>query len=181
MKVSITGRHMDITDALKTYTEAKVGKLEKYLPSGAEAVVTMWVEKYRHKVEVQIKVNGILIQAQEETAEMYASIDRTLDKIGRQVKKYKDRLKRRKGRGEAPQPRRGPEQGPEEGPAERIPAIIKTKRFDMKPMSAEEAVMQMELLDKDFFVFSNIASGDLSVIYKRRDGNVGLIEPLTTG
>ena len=177
MNITVNGRHMEITDALKSYATDKVGKLEKYLPAGADAVVTLGVEKFRHKAEVLIKVNGILIQAHEETEEMYASIDNVIDKIGRQVRKYKEKLKGHKGRGEekgaaAAAPREA------EAPEERIPEIIKTKRFSMKPMTPEEAVMQMELLDKDFFVFSNASTGHVSVIYKRKDGNVGLIEPV---
>jgi len=173
MNITVNGRHMDMTDALKAYAAEKVGKLEKYLTPGSEAVVTLSVEKYRHRAEVQIKANGILIQAQEETGEMYSSIDQVLDKLERQVKKYKERLKEHKGRGEE----KGAHPEPE-GERERIPEIIKTKRFDMKPMTPEEAVMQMDLLDKDFFVFSNVSTGSLNVIYRRNDGNVGLIEPL---
>lgn len=173
MNITVNGRHMEITDALRSYATEKVAKLDKYLPSGAEAVVTFNVEKYRHKAEVQIKVNGIVIQAQEETEAMYASIDKVIDKLERQVKKYKEKLKDHKGRGEE----RPVAAAEAESESERIPEIIKTKKFDMKPMTADEAVMQMELLDKEFFVFSNIATGALSVIYKRRDGNVGLIEP----
>lgn len=174
MNITIIGRHMEVTDALKAYAEDKVKKLEKYLPLGAEASVTLGVEKYRRRAEVQIKVNGILIQAQDETDEMYSSIDKVMDKVSRRVRKYKERLKDKKGRGEE---KAGAAMA-EEGPVESIPEIIKTKRFDMKPMSAEEAVMQMELLDKEFYVFSNIETGDLNVIYRRKDGNVGLIEPL---
>jgi len=174
MNITVTGRHMEVTDALKTYAEDKVKKLEKYLPAGAEAVITLGVEKFRRKAEVQIKVNGILIQAQDETDEMYSSIDKVLDKLSRRVRKYKEKLKDKKGRGEE----KLAAVAAEEGQVERIPEIIKTKRFDMKPMTAEEAVMQMELLDKDFFVFSNITTGDLNVIYKRNDGNIGLIEPV---
>ena len=174
MNITVNGRHMEITDALKSYATDKVAKLEKYLPSGAEAVVTLGVEKFRHKAEVLIKVNGILIQAHEETEAMYTSIDNVIDKIGRQVKKYKEKLKGHKGRGEE---KAAAASAPREAESERIPEIIKTKRFDMKPMTPEEAVMQMELLDKDFFVFSNASTGNVNVIYKRRDGNVGLIEP----
>ena len=172
MNIVINGRHMEITDALKSYASDKVSKVEKYLPEGTEAVVTLEVEKFRHKAEVLIKVNGILIQAHEETEEMYSSIDKVMDKVGRQVRKYKEKLKGHKGRGEELVL---PETGVE---VERIPEIIKIKRFDMKPMTPEEAVMQMELLDKDFFVFSNASTGHVSVIYKRKDGNVGLIEPV---
>jgi len=171
MNIVVNGRHMEITDALKSYASEKVSKVDKYLPEGTEAVVTLEVEKFRHKAEVQLKVNGILIQAHEETEEMYASIDKVMDKIGRQVRKYKEKLKGHKGRGEEMVI---PEAGFE---TELIPEIIKIKRFDMKPMAPEEAVMQMELLDKDFFVFSNVTSGAVNVIYKRKDGNIGLIEP----
>jgi ribosome hibernation promoting factor len=173
MNIVVNGRHMEITDALKSYASEKVSKVDKYLPEGTEAVVTLEVEKFRHKAEVQLKVNGILIQAHEETEEMYASIDKVMDKIGRQVRKYKEKLKGHKGRGEEVVI---PEAGFE---TELIPEIIKIKRFDMKPMAPEEAVMQMELLDKDFFVFSNVTSGSVNVIYKRKDGNIGLIEPVS--
>ena len=173
MNIVVNGRHMEVTDALKSYASEKVSKVDKYLPEGTEAIVTLEVEKFRHKAEVQLKVNGILIQAHEETEEMYASIDKVMDKIGRQVRKYKEKLKGHKGRGEE---MAIPEAGFE---TELIPEIIKIKRFDMKPMAPEEAVMQMELLDKDFFVFSNVTSGAVNVIYKRKDGNIGLIEPVS--
>lgn len=176
MNITVIGRHMEVTDALKTYAEDKLRKLEKYLPAGADATVTLGVEKYRRRAEVQIKVNGILIQAQDETDEMYSSIDKVLDKVVRRVRKYKEKLKDKKGRGEE---KVAAAMAVEEGPVETIPEIIKTKRFSMKPMTAEEAVMQMELLDKEFFVFSNIGTGDLNVIYRRNDGNIGLIEPLS--
>jgi ribosome hibernation promoting factor len=171
MNIIFNARHMETTDALKTYAFEKVKKLEKYLPESADANITLAVEKFRHKAEVQIKVNGLIIQASEETEEMYSSIDNVADKIGRQVKKYKEKLKGHKGKGE------GREFAPAEEETERIPEIIKTKRFDMKPMTPEEAVMQMELLDKDFFVFSNFSTGAINVIYRRNDGNIGLIEP----
>ncbi len=171
MNIIFNARHMDTTDALKAYAVEKVKKLEKYLPESADASITLAVEKFRHKAEVQIKVNGLIIQASEETEEMYNSIDNVTDKIGRQVRKYKEKLKGHKGKGEGREIHAGEEE------SERIPEIIKTKRFDMKPMTEEEAVMQMELLDKDFFVFSNFSTGAINVIYRRRDGNIGLIEP----
>ena len=173
MNVTVKGRHMDITDALKSYAVEKVTKVGKYLPESSEAQITLAVEKFRHKAEVLIKTNGILIQASEESEEMYASIDKVMDKLNRQVKKYKERLKGHKGVGLE---KGAPAEHVEEG--EKIPEIIRTKRFDMKPMTPEEAVMQMDLLDKEFFVFANVNTGAVSVIYRRRDGNVGLIEPL---
>jgi len=179
MNISVTGRHVDVTDAMRAYAEEKVAKLDKYLPDNSDASIVLGVEKYRHKAEIQINVNGILIQAQEETDEMYASIDKALDKLSRRLRRYKEKLKAKKGRGEekvlAPA-----EPAEPLSPEERIPQIIKTKRFEMKPMTPEEAVMQMELLDKNFFVFSNMGTGVLNVIYKRVDGNIGLIEPVVS-
>jgi putative sigma-54 modulation protein len=115
----------------------------------------------------------VLIQASEETAEMYSAIDLLVEKIERRVRRYKEKLvdhKHQTNKAAALAPSASSQE-------ERIPQIIKIKRFDLKPMLPEEAVMQMELLDKDFFIFSNIGSGHINVIYKRKDGNVGLIEP----
>lgn len=173
MNIIVNGRHMEITPALKTYAEEKVGKFGRYLSDISEAVVTLSIEKkYRHKAEVLLRANGVLIQAEGVTGEIYSSIDEVVEKLERQVKKYKEKLvSRRKGGGKAA------------GEAERSAApetgtIIKNKRFELKPMSPDEASMQMELLDKDFFVFINDISEDINVIYKRRDGNFGLIEPI---
>ena len=174
MQVSVVGRHIEVTDALKQYATEKFSRLEKYLPKTVQAVITLSVvKKVHHIAEAAIKSNGVLIQASEETEEMYSAIDLLIEKIERRVRRYKERLvdhKHQGGKGEG--------LGAESAPAEdRIPQIIKTKRFDLKPMQPEEAVMQMELLDKDFFIFSNAGNGQVNVIYKRKDGNVGLIEP----
>ncbi len=172
MNIIISGRHLEITPALKTYAEEKVKKFERYLSDISEATVTLSIEKkYRHKAEVLLKANGVLIQAEGVTGEIYSSIDEVVEKLERQVKKYKDKLvSRRKGIAKAAESAASP-------PAE-TGAIIKNKRFELKPMSPDEASMQMELLDKDFFVFINDISEDINVIYKRRDGNFGLIEPV---
>jgi putative sigma-54 modulation protein len=179
MNIIVTGRHLEVTQALRSYAEEKIKKVGKYFNHVTEAIITLSVEKYRHKAEVQLRANGVLIQAEEVTGEMYSSIDRVMDKIERQVKKFKEKITRHhKGRGEEtalPKETSTPETPEkEEGP----PKIIRKKRFAMKPMSPEEAVMQMELLDKDFFIFANDSTGDINVIYRRKDGNVGLIEPL---
>jgi putative sigma-54 modulation protein len=175
MQVSVIGRHIEVTDALRQYATEKFGKLERYLPKGVQAVITLSVvKKVHHFAEAVIKSNGVLIQASEETGEMYSAIDLLIEKIERRVRRYKEKLvdhKHQGGRGEAAAG------APAAHPEDRVPQIIKTKRFDLKPMLPEEAVMQMELLDKQFFIFSNAGSGHVSVIYKRRDGNVGLIEP----
>jgi len=173
MNIIVTGRHLDITPALKKYAEEKIKKFGRYLSNISEATVTLSVEKYRHKVEVLLKVNGVLIQAEAITGEIYSSIDEVVEKLERQIKRYKEKLvSHRKGEGKA-----GGIQ-PEFSPVEEAGRIIKNKKFELKPMSPDEAAMQMELLDKDFFVFTNDGSGNINVIYRRKDGNFGLIEPM---
>jgi putative sigma-54 modulation protein len=174
MQVSVLGRHIEVTEALKQYATEKFSRLEKYLPKGIQVVVTLSVvKKVHHHAEAVIKSSGLLIQASEETEEMYSAIDLLVEKIERRAKKYKEKLvdhKHQTNKAEAAASALS-------SPDEHIPQIIKVKRFDLKPMTPEEAVMQMELLDKEFFIFSNIDSGSVNVIYKRKDGNVGLIEP----
>ncbi|MDH5202016.1 MAG: ribosome-associated translation inhibitor RaiA [Nitrospirota bacterium] len=173
MNIILTGRHLEITPALKKYAEEKIKKFDRYISNISEAIVTLSVEKYRHKAEVLLKVNGVLIQAEGITGEIYASIDDVVEKLERQIKKYKEKLiSHRKSEGKS-----------SALPLETTPAIetgriIKNKRFEMKPMSPDEAAMQMELLDKNFFIFTNVGSGEINVIYRRNDGNFGLIEPI---
>lgn len=173
MNIIVTGRRLEVTPALRNYAEKKIKRFDRYLANISEAVVTLSVEKYRHKVEVLLKVNGVLIQAESITGEVYSSIDEVAEKLGRQIKKYKEKLvSHRKSEGKT---------GlivPETATPAEAGKIIKNKRFELKPMSPDEAAMQMDLLDKDFFVFTNDSSGDINVIYRRRDGNFGLIEPV---
>lgn len=169
MNIIVNGRHLEVTPALKSYAEEKLRKFDRYLSQITEAIVTLTVEKYRHKAEVLIKANGVLIQAEGVTGEIYSSIDEVVEKLETQVKKYKEKLvSHRKGEVKAPAAA---------APEQETGKIIKKKRFDMKPMSPDEAAMQMELLDKAFFVFSNQTTGEINVIYRRNDGNFGLIEP----
>ena len=173
MNIIITGRHLEVTAALKAYAEKKIQRFDRYLSNITEAVVTISVEKYRHKAEVLLKVEGVLIQAEGITGDVYSSIDEVAEKLDRQIKKYKEKLvshRKSEGRGGAIEAE--PPLAAEGG------KIIKNKRFELRPMSPDEAAMQMELLDKDFFVFTNDNSGVVNVIYKRRDGNFGLIEPV---
>jgi putative sigma-54 modulation protein len=171
MNIIINCRQMDLTKNLKEYAEQKIGRFSKYLNNITEASVTLSVEKYRHKAEVHLKANGSLLQAESITGEMYSSIDDVVEKLARQVKKHKDKIvSSRKGRSKSVAP-------PES--VESFPSIIKNKSYDIKPMSLEEAAMQMDLLDKEFFIFTNASSGDINVLYKRSDGNFGLIEPIT--
>lgn len=170
MNIIINCRQMDLTRNLRDYAEEKIGKFKKYLNNITEATVTLSVEKYRHKAEVHLKANGSLIQAESITGEMYSSIDEVVEKLARQVKKHKEKtVSHRKNKSKStalPESK------------ETIPSIIKNKSYDIKPMSVEEAAMQMDLLDRDFFVFTNASSGNINVLYKRADGNFGLIEPI---
>jgi|SRR3990172_11648077 len=174
MNIIINGRHLEITPALKSYAEEKVTKFDRYLSDISEAVVTLSIEKkYRHKAEVLLKANGVLIQAEGVTGEIYSSIDEVVEKLERRVKKYKEKLvSHRKGGAKTAEVSKKDSSLPETG------RIIKNKRFELKPMSPDEASMQMELLDKDFYVFINDLSNDVNVIYRRQDGNFGLIEPV---
>jgi len=176
MQVTVIGRHMEATDALKQYATERFQRFEKYLPHNSQATITLSVvKKVHHIADATIKANGILIQASEETQEMYSSIDLLYEKIERRVRKYKERLTDHKHQ-TAISEMAGVAQAAAH-PEDRIPQIIRNKRFDLKPMQPEEAVMQMELLDKPFFIFANASSGHVNVIYRRKDGNVGLIEP----
>lgn len=170
MNIIITGRHLELTDNLKEYAEEKIKKFGKYLTNISDIAVTLSVEKYRHKAEVLLKVNGVMIQAESITGEMYSSIDEVVEKLDRQIKKYKEKIvSHRKGEDRAQVSLESQEPSP---------SIIKKKSFNIKPMSPEEAAMQMELLDKNFFIFTNASSGSINVLYKRTDGNLGLIEPV---
>ncbi len=169
MMISVRGKNIDVTNALKEYVEKKLAKLEKYLDL-SEAQVTLAVEKGTHKVEVTIPVNGMILRGEEETGDMYASIDLVVEKLEKQINKYKARFnKKSRGEGKSGQP--AEEENYEE------PKIMKTKRFAVKPMPVEEAIMQMNLLGHSFFVFSNADTEEVNVLYKRKDGNYGLIEP----
>ncbi len=170
MNIIINGRHLEITPALRNYAEEKIGKFDKYISNISEAVVTLGVEKYRHKAEVLLKINGVMIQAESVTGEVYSAIDEVVEKLEKQIVKHKEKLHSyRKGEKRVLEAVATP-------PTEKG-RIIKHKKFEMKPMDPEDAVNNMELLDKDFFIFANLTSGDINVIYRRKDGNYGLIEP----
>ncbi len=175
MKMHVTGRHMEVTDALKSALEKKLGKLDKYFQSGGpiEANVTLGVQRELHTVEITLFLGGLILRSEDMTTDMYASIDAAVDKLERQIHKYKTRINR-KMREQGNEPLFFAE---EEAVMEEGPKIVRTKRFSVKPMSPEEAVLQMELLGHNFFVFRDGLSEDVAVVYKRNDGNYGLIEP----
>ncbi len=178
MKITTRGRNIELTEAIKEYVEEKVGKIERYFEDASiDAQVSLGVERERHIVEVTAFVDGLILRGEETTGDMYASIDGVIEKIERQIRKHKTRINRKLREktdefelkfGDGP----GEKEEPQDG------QIVKIKRFSLKPMSVEEAVMQMDLLGHDFFVFTNAESEEMNVVYKRKDGNYGLIEPL---
>jgi len=173
MKFQYRGKNIQVTDALKEYVEKRLGKLDKYFDNNPEAIVTLVVERDRHRVEVTMPVNGFILRGEEESPDMYACIDLVVDKLEKQISKYRTRIsKKSKG-----QSIRDMAPGTEIPVEDEPPAIVRTKRFAIKPMPLEEAVMQMNLLGHNFFVFSNAETEEVNVIYRRKDGNYGLIEP----
>lgn len=176
MQVNITGRHTEITDALRDYAEGKIRKMERYGSKANEANIILSVEKYRHIAEISLNLNGFIITAKEETEEMYSSIDKALDKIERQVRRYKEKLTDHKV---SPDTKRRNIQ-PDSSPIHKddLPRIIEKRKVVIKPMLPEEAIMQMETQKMNFYLFADPLNEKVKVIYKREDGNVGLIEPV---
>jgi len=176
MQIATTFRHMEPSDALKSYAEEKLERIKKYIDEPIVAQVYLTVEKIRHIVEISINAKGVTTKASEATNDMYAAIDAVIDKIERQLRRYKERLKAHKP---ADAPERQVQKkiiGAEELELSNEPVVIKTKTVSIKPMSVDEAVMQMDLMHKDFLVFTDAGSDSINVIYRRRDGNYGLIE-----
>jgi putative sigma-54 modulation protein len=172
MNLQVRGRNIEVTDALKNYVLKRVGKLDKYLDNAVDAMAIMSVEKGIHRIEVTIPLNGMYLRGEEGTGDMYSSIDLVVEKLEKQINKYKGKLSRR-GVRFAGEPRYVPSTPVEE---DDTPRLVRTKRFAIKPMPAEEAVLQMNLLGHSFFVFSNAETEQVNVVYKRKDGNYGLIE-----
>ncbi len=178
MQVMTTFRHMEQSEALKAYAEEKLERVTKYIDEPITAQVYFSVEKIRHIVEIVITGRGITTKASEATSDMYAAVDMVLDKIERQLKRYKEKLKDHKpgssGNGRTVSKKIFEAESLEASPE---PVVITTRTETAKPMAVEEAVMQMDLLHKDFLVFTDAGSGEINVLYRRKDGNFGLIEP----
>lgn len=171
LQLTITGRHMEITSPLREYIEKKFSRVEKYFKKGVDVHVSLSVEKMSHKIEVTVTVNGLLFRGEEATPDMYASIDQVADKIENQLKKYKEKTKGHKVKSSPWEEIKVVSEGEEDR------VLIKTQRYTFKPMSPEEAALQLNLSKNDFLVFTNAESDQINVIYHRRDGNYGLIAP----
>lgn len=174
MKITISGKNIEVTSALKSAVEKKLTKMDKYFNPDVEAHVTLSVQKTRKIIEVTIPFNGVILRGEESNDDMYASIDLVADKLERQIRKQKTKLERR-NHGDSLRFQLIPEYAGNKDEEEF--KIVRTKKFAIKPMSPEEAILQMELLGHNFFVYESADDGIVNVIYKRKDGNYGLIEP----
>jgi len=181
MEVTIRGRNVEVTSRLQDYVEKKVGKLDRYLPTISEAHMDIAVEKTRSAedrqvVQLTIRSKGSILRAEERNQDLFTAIDAVLDKMYRQIGRYKGKHHDRSRAG-------AEEIGGEELPVEVEPAqlvtgrIVRTKSFPMATINPEEAIEQMELLGHDFYVFFNADVGAINVLYRRKDGNYGLIQP----
>lgn len=173
MRYTITGRNIEVTPGLKSAVEEKIGKLERYFTPDTEVIVTLSVQKDRQKIEVTIPMKGNLIRAEETSNDMYVSIDLVEEVIERQLKKYKNKITDKHQSGGNFQQAFIDKDYPEEEEIQ----IVRTKKFDIKPMYPEDACIQMELLGHNFFVFFNAETEQVNVVYKRKGNTYGLIEP----
>lgn len=179
MRLQVKGKNVEVTDSMREYAEEKLSKLGRQLADPTRVELELAVERnpsisQNHVAEATIWTKGPILRAREASADHKVSIDQLVDKLERQVKRYRQK-RRPRGRGPLPETAL-----PEDGiPVDEEPRIVKSKRFAIKPMSPEEAVLQLELVGHDFFVFQNADTGDVNVVYRRRDGAYGLIEPQT--
>ena len=173
MRITISGRNIELTDGLKAAVEDKIGKLEKYFTPDTDVFVTLSVEKERQKIEVTIPVPGHIIRSEQVSNDMYVSIDLVEEVIERQLRKYKNKIVDKQQESTNFQKAYLDKDYEEDEEVK----IIRTKKFDMKPMYPEDACVQMELLGHDFFVFVNAEDDNVNVVYKRKGNTYGLIEP----
>jgi putative sigma-54 modulation protein len=174
MQTSVTFKNIDPSDHLKSYVSEKLNRFDKYLYNPAEANVVLSVEKFRHIAEINIIGDRLNINGKEETEDMYSAIDMTLDKLEKQIKKNKQKTReRRTGKGKA-----------KANPDTALMAMeedyekqVVVKNIDYKPMDVDEAIMQMDLMNGNFLVFTNARSDQVNVLYRRNDGDFGLIQP----
>ena len=181
MQLSVTFRHMEPSDALKDYAREKLSRIEKYLDSVLEANVVLSVEKFRHTADVTIVSDGFKVNGQEQTDDMYSAIDMVADKMERQVKRNRQKITGRKKSAKRAKAREDRIETivQDSGRADDSPRIIRVQQTQAKPMDVDEAVMQLELSSESFIVFTNSENEKINVLYRRQDGDYGLIEPMT--
>jgi putative sigma-54 modulation protein len=178
MNLQVKGRNLEVSDQIRKYAEDKLAKLDRLVKDPTRVELELAVEKNpsisdNQVAEATVWTKGPVLRARETSEDMKASIDQLVDKLERQVKRYRDKRRPRKhDRPDGPPVEPAPVERSEEGPA-----IVKSKQFAFKPMTPDEAVLQLELVGHDFFVFRNNESDQINVVYRRRDGDYGLIEP----
>ncbi|MDO5780041.1 MAG: ribosome-associated translation inhibitor RaiA [Clostridium sp.] len=172
MRVTVIGKNIDVTPALREIVEKKISKLDRYFKPNVAARATLTVQKNSQIFEVTIPFNGVILRCEESTDDMYKSIDLVQAKLERQIRKQRTKLQRRSN--ESLRFSNFDEVALEEDDQGEI---VKVKKFNIKPMSTEEAILQMELVEHNFFVFKDSDTDNVNVIYKRKDGNYGLLEP----
>lgn len=183
MRYNVRGENLEITPAIREYAEKKIGKLERYFEESVDANVNVNLKYYSDqdsKIEVTIPMTDLVLRAEEHNQDMYAAIDLVVNKLERQIRKHKTKVNRKLREQGAPKfvfsnllEANGNSIEEEEDPQE----VVRTKRFNLKPMDSEEAILQMDMLGHNFFVFTDSKSNNTSVVYKRKDGKYGLIEP----
>ncbi len=179
IKFSIRGENIEVTDAIRSYVESKLAKIEKYFNPAQELNAKVNLKVYRKKtakVEVTIPVDSITLRAEDVSQDLYGSIDLVSDKIERQIRKNKTKIAKKHGEKVATGEVFSAEFVAEEVEEAPEPKIVRTKNVDLKPMDAEEAILQMDLLGHDFFIYTDAEDGTTNVIYRREDGDFGLIE-----
>lgn len=182
MKFNIRGENLEVTNAIGEYVEKKIGKLEKYFHDASDANVHVNLSVYngQQRIEVTIPMQDLLLRAEEKHQDLYAAIDLVVDKLERQIRKYKTKVNRKLRQTGAPKYMFAELEKDVFNKEEQEDSgldIVRTKRFDLKPMDTEEAALQMDMLGHSFFVFRNVETGDTNVVYRRNDGRYGLIEP----
>lgn len=175
MQTSVTFKNLDPSEHLKSYVTEKLNRFDKLLDNPAEAGVVLIVEKHRHIAEVNITGDRININGKDETGDMYSAIDMVLDKLEKQLKRSKQKIRERRASAKG-QTRTIREEGPRMTDEDAAPQI-RVESLDYKPMDIEEAVLQMDLTDQGFLVFTNARSSQINVLYRRKDGHYGLIQP----
>ncbi len=175
MQTSVTFKNIDPSDHLKSYVGDKLDRFDKFLDNPAEANVVLAVEKFRHIAEINISGDRLTINGKEETVDMYSAIDMVLDKLEKQIKKNKEKIRER--RSASKNRNRSMLDEISSAPEEDSEREIKIRNIEYKPMDVEEAVLQMDLIEDNFLVFTNARSDQINVLYRRRDGHYGLIQP----
>lgn len=177
MNVIISGKNIEVSDYLRDVVEKKAQKLEHYFKPGTEMHVTLSIEKSRHIAEVTVLFDGIVLRGEEATGDMYSSIDVVLKKLERQMRKHRTKLEKRL-RDDAFSVETAYDHYDDEESGDEGPQIVRNKKFVARPMDIDDAVLQMDLLGHSFFVFRNVHNNEVNVIYRRSDGDYGLIEPM---